>query len=81
MDASYEGDLPAAAGVGYDLGREGSDKYGESLAERAEMLPNPHQFSVPVSAVGDDGRLLPYVQPYDGLGRLGAGDGKLQSYC
>ena len=81
VDASYEGDLLAAAGVGYDLGRDGRDTYGEALAGRAEILPSPHQFTVPVSALDADGDLLPHVRPYDEIGQLGAGDGKLQAYC
>lgn len=32
IDATYEGDLMAKAGVPYRVGREGSDEYGESLA-------------------------------------------------
>jgi len=32
IDASYEGDLLAAAGVAHTIGREGRDQYGESLA-------------------------------------------------
>lgn len=32
IDASYEGDLMAAAGVPFRVGREGRDEYGESLA-------------------------------------------------
>ena len=32
VDGSYEGDLMAAAGVKYHVGREGRDEYGESLA-------------------------------------------------
>jgi len=32
IDASYEGDLMAMAGVPWQAGREGKDKYGESLA-------------------------------------------------
>ncbi len=32
IDGSYEGDLMAAAGVKYHVGREGRDQYGESLA-------------------------------------------------
>lgn len=32
IDGSYEGDLMAAAGVKYHVGREGKDAYGESLA-------------------------------------------------
>ncbi|SHF85703.1 FAD dependent oxidoreductase [Fodinibius roseus] len=31
LDATYEGDLMAAAGVSYEVGRESSDTYGESL--------------------------------------------------
>lgn len=81
VDASYEGDLLAAAGVSYDVGRDGIERYGESLAGRAEMLPNPHQFAVPVSALTGDGRLLPHVRAYDEIGQTGDGDGKLQSYC
>ncbi|MFW6038974.1 MAG: FAD-dependent oxidoreductase [bacterium] len=32
IDATYEGDLAAAAGVPYRVGREGREEYGESLA-------------------------------------------------
>ena len=32
VDATYEGDLLAVAGVGYRIGREGRTEYGESLA-------------------------------------------------
>lgn len=32
IDATYEGDLMAKAGVAYTVGREGPDAYGESLA-------------------------------------------------
>lgn len=34
LDATYEGDLGAAAGVPYKLGREGADEYGEPCAGR-----------------------------------------------
>ena len=81
VDATYEGDLLAAAGVSYAIGREGRDRYGEALAGRLEMLPNPHQFAVPVPARTPTGELLPHVQPYDNLGPLGHGDGKVQAYC
>ena len=50
VDASYEGDLMAAAGVRYTVGREGRDQYGESLAGRQEFLPGRHQFIAPVAA-------------------------------
>ena len=81
VDASYEGDLLAGAAVPYAVGREGRSHYGESLAGRLEMLPNPHQFTVPIEARRQDGELLAHVQPYDTLGPLGHGDGKVQSYC
>ncbi len=32
VDGTYEGDLMAAAGVAWTIGREGRDAYGESLA-------------------------------------------------
>lgn len=35
VDATYEGDLMAAAGVEFHVGREASDTYGESLAPKA----------------------------------------------
>lgn len=38
VDATYEGDLMAHAGVKYTVGREGRDEYGESLAG---FLPAP----------------------------------------
>lgn len=38
VDATYEGDLMARAGVKYAVGREGRDEYGESLAG---FLPAP----------------------------------------
>lgn len=36
IDASYEGDLLAEAGVDYHVGRESREKYGESLAAEQE---------------------------------------------
>ncbi len=81
IDASYEGDLMARAGVSYTVGREGRDKYGESLAGRQEILPGSHQFSVPVSPYRADGKLLPYIQRQEEIGRPGDHDRKIQAYC
>lgn len=39
IDASYEGDLLAAAGMSYTIGREGQSTYNESLAGRQEYSP------------------------------------------
>ena len=38
IDASYEGDLMAAAGVPYRIGREGRDEYDESFAGQTKGL-------------------------------------------
>jgi hypothetical protein len=78
IDASYEGDVMARAGVTYTVGREGQDKYGESLAG---VRPGSeyHQFDVPVSAYDADGNLLPGVYPGP-KGETGQGDHKVQAY-
>ncbi len=81
IDASYEGDLLAGAGVSYAIGREGRARYGESLGGRQELLPNAHQFRRAVPARAADGGLLPGVQPYAAIGLPGDGDGRIQSYC
>ncbi len=45
IDASYEGDLMAAAGVSYRVGREGRDEFGESLApERPDRQLQAYNF-------------------------------------
>ncbi len=80
IDATYEGDLLKAAGVSYVVGREGRDRYDESLAGRCELLPMHHQFKAAVSP-WRDGKLLPYITPQDKLVPVGAGDGKIQGYC
>lgn len=79
IDASYEGDLMAAAGVDYIVGREPNSKYGETL--------NGIQFKK-----GSMAKLDPYVKvddPKSGLlprilpeppGEEGEGDGRTQAY-
>ena len=81
VDASYEGDLMARAGVSYTVGRESRETYGESLAGRQEILPGNHQFRVPVSPYGLDGKRLPYIQMQEDVGRPGDPDRKIQAYC
>ncbi|GAB2655802.1 FAD-dependent oxidoreductase [Kribbella swartbergensis] len=78
VDASYEGDLMAAAGVPYDVGRESRSKYGESLAGRREFAPGKHQFPPFVSPLTDDG-VLPLVHDRP-LVEVGAGDGGVMAY-
>ena len=81
VDASYEGDVMAGAGVSYFVGREGRNTYNESLAGRREIFPGHHQFSVPVSPFDSEGTLLPYVQMEEDIVPTGAADHKIQAYC
>lgn len=78
VDCSYEGDLMAQAGVSYTWGREGTDKYGETLAGVRPKDRN-HQFDFPVSARDSNGKLMPEIgsQP---RGEIGAADRKVQAY-
>ena len=60
IDATYEGDLMAQAGVSYTWGREGISQYGEPLAGvRAES--RMHQFKVKLSPYDSNGKLLPEI--------------------
>lgn len=88
VDASYEGDLMASAGVPYAVGRESRDLYGETWAGRQPAYrPGRHNFSVLLSPFAEDGSLLPHVRApeLDERGwpaeRLGEGDGGLQAYA
>jgi hypothetical protein len=78
IDASYEGDLMAAAMVKYAVGREGRAKYNESLAG-VQAFSKFHQFPVKISPFADGDRLLPLVQPGP-AGEAGQGDKKVQAY-
>jgi hypothetical protein len=81
IDASYEGDLLAAAGVSFAVGRESAATYNESLGGRL-FVPNhvgQHQFLQPLNYTYGDGSLLPMVYTGD-PGAVGAGDAKVQAY-
>ena len=82
VDATYEGDLLAKAGVSYTVGREGNAKYNETLNGVRAETPK-HQFTVavdPYRKPGDAGSgLLPFIQPGDG-GTPGEGDACVQTY-
>jgi FAD dependent oxidoreductase len=77
-DCSYEGDLMAQAGVSYTWGRESVSQYGETLAGVREETPK-HQFSVPLRAHDELGKLLPEIQEAP-RGAPGSADRKVQSY-
>jgi hypothetical protein len=78
IDATYEGDLMAAAGVSFAWGRESIAHYGESLAGVRAETPG-HQFKFKLSAYGADGKLLPEISPGP-LGPPGSGDHEVQAY-
>ena len=83
IDASYEGDLMALAGVQCEVGRESRDTYGETLAGVLGPTINerqPKQFFGPdVSPYDDQGNLLPTIQNVP-MGEPGQGDKKIQAY-
>ncbi len=96
IDATYEGDLMAAAGISYTVGREPNALYGESLNG---VQPNKlntnlrggisingrnHNFVPGVDPYVEPGNpesgLLPYINA-DVPGLEGTGDDKIQAYC
>ena len=83
IDATYEGDLLALAGVTHTVGRESNATYGETL--NGIQVRNLHQFSHPVDPYvrpGDVGSgLLPGIMDEDLSLRQGQGDGRVQAYC
>jgi hypothetical protein len=83
IDATYEGDLMAGAGVSYHVGREGNDVYGETLNGVQTRNATKHQFEKPVDPYirpGDpDSGLLPRIHG-GGPGQEGQGDHRIQAY-
>lgn len=84
IDATYEGDLLAASGVSYIVGRESNDLYGETLSGCQRAMARSHQFVKGVSAYvipGDPSSgLLPGVAIDDNRPD-GTGDNFVQAYC
>jgi hypothetical protein len=85
LDATYEGDLMAAAGISYHVGREANDEYGETLnGVQPRLNVKNHRFTHLVD---------PYVKPGDPQSGLlwgiqaarlppeGSGDRAVQAYC
>jgi len=88
IDATYEGDLMAAAGVSYHVGREAQATYGEKWnGVQIGILHHRHHFGVLKAPIS------PYVTPGDpksGLlprisaarsGEFGQADARIQAYC
>jgi len=96
IDATYEGDLMATAGVRYTVGRESNEKYGEtlngvqandtslSLLNHVSVNGRNHNFVDGVDPYIEKGNpesgLLPFLDP-DGPGKAGEGDQRVQAYC
>lgn len=84
IDATYEGDLLAEAGVSWTVGREANAEYGENLSGVQTRRAIHHQFVKGVD---------PYVTPADpssgllpgidatGPGEEGSKDHRVQAYC
>ncbi len=84
IDATYEGDLLAMAGVSYVVGREANAVYGETLNGVQTRHARFHQFQPgvdPYVKPGEpDSGLLPGIDP-NGPGMEGSGDSRVQAYC
>lgn len=84
IDATYEGDLMAGAGVSYTFGREANSIYQETLNGVQTMHAKYHIFVPGVDPYlipgKPDSGLLPWIDP-NGPGEEGAGDDRIQAYC
>jgi hypothetical protein len=84
LDATYEGDLLAAAGVGYTVGREANAKYSETLNGVQTRMAKYHNYAAEVDPhriMGEpDSGLLPFIDS-TGPGEEGTGDHRVQAYC
>ena len=85
IDATYEGDLMALAGVSYHVGREANSVYGDKWnGVQAGIFHHGHHFKSKISPykiVGDaSSGLLPEISS-EKLGANGTGDNKIQAYC
>ena len=81
IDGTYEGDLMAAAGVSWTIGREGRKEFGESLAGKqyGTDLPKGMKGKMPISGFDDTGKALPLITTTD-AGPEEAGDANVMIY-
>ena len=86
IDATYEGDLLAAAEVNYHVGREANSVYNENWnGVQVGVLHHRHHFAdrgISPYKIPDDpsSGVLPRISTED-PGQKGAGDKKVQAYC
>lgn len=83
LDATYEGDLLAFAGVSFAVGREGNAKYGETNnGIRTDTTHKQHDKPIdPYVIPGDPKSGVIYGVQDVPLGEHGAGDESIQGYC
>lgn len=85
IDATFEGDLMAASGCSYHVGREASSQYGEIWnGSQPDVLHHDHFFSKPVDPYkvkGDKSSgLLKHISSEKPLPK-GSADNRIQAYC
>jgi hypothetical protein len=85
IDATYEGDLMASAGVSYHVGRESNDTYGETWnGVQKGVDHHGHMFRSNISPYvipGDPSSgVLPRIST-EPPGENGQGDHRIQAYC
>ncbi len=85
IDATYEGDLMAAAGVSYHVGRESTAQYNEQWnGVQTGVFQHGHHFKANISPYKIPGNpasgLLPRISA-EPPGEYGAADNKIQAYC
>ena len=85
IDVTYEGDLMAAAGVSYHVGRESNVTYGETWnGNQFGVKHHGHYFKEPVDPYKTPGNpqsgLLKYIDDST-EGVNGDGDSRIQAYC
>ncbi|NNE75929.1 MAG: FAD-dependent oxidoreductase [Pricia sp.] len=85
LDATYEGDLMATAGVSYHVGREASSVYGEEWnGVQTGVLHHKHWFLSDISPYVVPGEPSSGVLPRISVeppGKKHSGDDKIQAYC
>jgi hypothetical protein len=83
IDATYEGDLLAFAGVRFAVGREGNAKYGETNnGIRTDTTHKQHDKPIdPYKTPGDPKSGVIFGVQDEPLGEHGAADDSIQGYC
>ncbi len=85
IDATYEGDLMALAGVSYHVGREANSTYGEKWnGVQVGVLHHGHWFKSNISPYvvpGDKSSGLLFGVSEEDPGQYGEADHRVQAYC